>query len=101
MKRKSVESVKTLLVLVLFIAMMMLALIYVLELRQSRLKGQNIPVDKMWIFRNEENEFVSDDDSLEFDQEVVSQELMSSLSDFRAHSHQVSKNLDVLTKFAA
>ena len=55
MKRKSVESVKTLLVLVLFIAMMMLALIYVLELRQSRLKGQNIPFDKMWIFRNEEN----------------------------------------------
>jgi len=36
------------------------------------------------LFRNEENEFVSDDDSLEFDQEVVSQELMSSLSDFRA-----------------
>lgn len=36
------------------------------------------------LFRNEEKEFVSDDDSLEFDQELVSQDLMSALSDFRA-----------------
>jgi len=36
------------------------------------------------IFRNADGDFVSDDDSLEFDQELVSQELISSLTDFRA-----------------
>lgn len=36
------------------------------------------------IFRNEDEEFVSDDDNMEFDQELVSQNLISAVSDFRA-----------------
>ncbi|MBR6709013.1 MAG: hypothetical protein IKL84_04980, partial [Clostridia bacterium] len=55
MNRRPIETLKTVLVFVLFVSMLLLALIYVLEIRQSRLKGQDIPFDKMWIFRNEEN----------------------------------------------